>query len=148
MRRFVAVDIHIADVADFLRRRAVYHQAQGHFDKGVRLGTHMVFQQQYAILARNERFGKNEIDAICRKKNDLVFCEVKTRTAPPDIPSPYGTAAAAVNAEKQKHLIAAAKAYLRRFPQTSRIRFDVIEVYGEEGAAAPRIRQIENAFGG
>ena len=27
-------------------------------------------------------------------------------------------------------------------------RFDVIEVYGEEGAAAPRIRQIENAFGG
>lgn len=111
----------------------------------------------YAILARNERFGKSEIDAVCRQKNDLVFCEVKTRTAPPDIPSPYGTAAAAVNAEKQKHLIAAAKAYLRRFPQTSRIRFDVIEVYGKitkkrffckerERFSVQKINHIENAF--
>ena len=63
----------------------------------------------------------------------------------------------AVNAEKQKHLIAAAKAYLRRFPQTSRIRFDVIEVYGKitkkrffckerERFSVQKINHIENAF--
>ena len=108
-------------------------------------------------LCATSASGKTRSTQFAAKKNDLVFCEVKTRTAPPDIPSPYGTAAAAVNAEKQKHLIAAAKAYLRRFPQTSRIRFDVIEVYGKitkkrffckerERFSVQKINHIENAF--
>ena len=114
-------------------------------------------QHGYAILTRNERFGKNEIDLVCRKKDSLIFCEVKTRTAPPDPPSPYGSAAAAVNAEKQKHLIAAAKAYLRCFPKASCIQFDVIEVYAKikkkrffgkerEHFSVQKINHIENAF--
>ena len=49
---------------------------------------------------------------------------------------------------KQARLIAAAEAWLQSTPAEKQPRFDVIEVYGEEGAAAPRIRQIENAFGG
>ena len=54
----------------------------------------------------------------------------------------------AVTPAKQARLIAAAEAWLQSSPAEKQPRFDVIEVYGEEGAAAPRIRQIENAFGG
>ena len=54
----------------------------------------------------------------------------------------------AVTPAKQARLIAAAEAWLQSAPTEKQPRFDVIEVYGEEGAAAPRIRQIENAFGG
>ena len=49
---------------------------------------------------------------------------------------------------ENERLIAAAEAWLQSAPAEKQPRFDVIEVYGEEGAAAPRIRQIENAFGG
>ena len=49
---------------------------------------------------------------------------------------------------KQARLLAAAEAWLQQNPTGKQPRFDVIEVYGEEGAGLPRIRQIENAFGG
>ena len=49
---------------------------------------------------------------------------------------------------KQARLLAAAEAWLQQHPTGKQPRFDVIEVYGEEGAGLPRIRQIENAFGG
>ena len=60
----------------------------------------------------------------------------------------FAAACEAVTPAKQARLIAAAEAWLQSAPSEKQPRFDVIEVYGEEGAAAPRIRQIENAFGG
>lgn len=79
------------------------------------------------ILERNYRTRFGELDIIAENERFLVFFEVKTRR----------------NAR-----FAAAEAWLQSAPAEKQPRFDVIEVYGEEGAAAPRIRQIENAFGG
>lgn len=36
-------------------------------------------RQGYKIIARNFRLGRREIDLIARRKNQLVFIEVKTR---------------------------------------------------------------------
>ena len=110
-----------------------------------------------SLLARNQRFGKNEVDIIFRAKDTLVFCEVKTRNRAPDAQSPFGSAASAVTPEKQKHLIAAARSYLRRFPCECAVRFDVIEVYAmltakkffgkeRERFSVRKINHIQNAF--
>lgn len=84
-----------------------------------------------------------ELDIIAENERFLVFFEVKTRRN-----ARFAAACEAVTPAKQARLIAAAEAWLQSAPAEKQPRFDVIEVYGEEGAAAPRIRQIENAFGG
>ena len=92
------------------------------------------------ILERNYRTRFGELDIIAENERFLVFFEVKTRRN-----ARFAAACEAVTPAKQARLIAAAEAWL---PAEKQPRFDVIEVYGEAGAAAPRIRQIENAFGG
>ena len=53
------------------------------------------------------------------------------------------------NMEMMQAVIAAAEAWLQAHPSGLQPRFDVIEVYGEEGAPVPpRINHLENAFGG
>ena len=95
------------------------------------------------ILGRNYRTRFGELDIIAENERFLVFFEVKTRKN-----ARYGPACEAVTPAKQAKIIAAAQAWLQEHLTEKQPRFDVIEVYGEEGAAAPRIRQIENAFGG
>ena len=105
----------------------------------------------YRILDRNWFFHKKEIDIVARRGNTLAICEVKTRTRNPDSPSPYGTAASAVDAEKQRNLSVAARAYIRAIGWRGNVRMDVIEVYldkkNEKGALkVSRIIHIRNAF--
>lgn len=95
------------------------------------------------ILERNYRTRFGELDIIAENERFLVFFEVKTRRN-----SRFAAACEAVTPAKQARLIAAAEAWLQENPAGKQPRFDVIEVYGEESAAAPRFRQIENAFGG
>ena len=88
------------------------------------------------------RFG--EIDIIAENAEYLIFAEVKTRRN-----TRFGTAREAVTPSKQAKLLAAAEAWLQEHPTEKQPRFDVIEVYGEEGALLPpRINHLENAFGG
>ena len=105
----------------------------------------------YRILDRNWFFYRKEIDIVARRGNTLVICEVKTRTRDPDLGSPYGTAASAVDAEKQRNLSIAARAYVKAIGWRGNVRMDVIEVYltpkNERGAfKASRIFHIRNAF--
>ena len=88
------------------------------------------------------RFG--EIDIIAENAQYVIFAEVKTRKN-----ARYGPACEAVTPAKQAKIIAAAQAWLQEHPTEKQPRFDVIEVYGEEGALVPpRINHLENAFGG
>ena len=95
------------------------------------------------ILERNYRTRFGELDIIAENERFLVFSEVKTRRN-----ARFAAACEAVTPAKQARLIAAAEAWLQEHPAGKQPRFDVIEVFGEEGAAAARFRQIENAFGG
>ncbi len=105
----------------------------------------------YRILERNWFFYRKEIDIIAKRGTVLVICEVKTRTMDPDVPSPYGSPAAAVTREKQKNLLSAARAYVRYAGWRGTVRMDIIEVYlaqknPNKKPKVSRIVHIKNAF--
>lgn len=72
----------------------------------------------YKIIAKNEynKKGKRlgEIDFIAKNKNQLVFVEVKTRTAGVD---KFGKGVESVNIYKQQKILRAVKMYLLRNPK-------------------------------
>jgi len=77
----------------------------------------------YRIVARRWRSPVGEIDIVARRRNLLVFVEVKARDREDD-------AAEAVTPRQQQRLIAAAEAWLAVNPDdvTRNIRFDVVLV--------------------
>jgi len=94
----------------------------------------------FRILARNLRSGGVEIDVIAARGALVVFVEVKTRRS-----RDQGLPEEAVDARKQKRLVAGAAAWLREHPGVAaRIRFDVIVCEGDVGAF--RVRHLEAAF--
>ena len=98
----------------------------------------------YRILERNWRSGRSEIDLIAQRGDIIAFVEVKTRKN-----ARFAAAREYVTPAKQARILAAAEEWLQGHPTMLQPRFDVIEVYGEEGAPfPPRINHLENAFGG
>lgn len=98
----------------------------------------------YRIVDCNFRTRFGEIDIIAQAGEYLVFVEVKTRKN-----ACFAAAREYVTPQKQARILAAAEEWLQGHPVTLQPRFDVIEVYGEEGAPLPpRINHLENAFGG
>lgn len=83
----------------------------------------------YKIISRNYRtpFGEADIVAEEKKSGDTVFVEVKTRTN-----DGFSTPAAAVTKEKQKRYRQIAKYYMANVGEEIAVRFDVVEVLGEE----------------
>ena len=98
----------------------------------------------YRIVDCNFRTRFGEIDIIAQAGEYLVFVEVKTRKD-----ARFAAAREHVTPQKQARIIAAAEEWLQGHPNGLQPRFDVIEVYGEEGASVPpHINHLENAFGG
>ena len=55
-----------------------------HYDlgkKGEEIAANYLAEKGYKIIARNWRFGKDEIDIIAEHDNFLVIIEVKTRSS-------------------------------------------------------------------
>src|SRR5471032_1661586 len=77
----------------------------------------------HRIVARRWRSPVGEIDIVARRRNTLVFVEVKARERLDD-------AAEAVIGRQQRRIIAAAEAWLASHPEdaSSDIRFDVVLV--------------------
>ncbi len=76
--------------------------------------------QGYRILERNWRFHHKEIDIIAEKGEELVIVEVKTREEQEQHPGEL------VTLEKERFLIQAADAYIRKHAIDKETRFDVI----------------------
>ena len=90
----------------------------------------------YEIIKRNYKNEYGEIDIIAAHEGYLVFVEVKTRST-----LMYGMPSEAVDAHKKRKISQVASQYIRfnklyDYP----VRFDVIEVCGEE------LDHIEDAF--
>lgn len=116
-------------------------------DYGERLAVRYLRFRGYRILDRNYMSKHGEIDIIARKKDYLVFVEVKTRTNQ-DVER-YGRPAKAVNYCKREHIRYAIKDYLRTVNNKCKLRIDIIEVYlTSENSRKYRIEHIQNAFGG
>lgn len=98
----------------------------------------------YRTVETNFRTRFGEIDIIASRGEYIVFVEVKTRKS-----DQFAAAREFVTPAKQQRIMATAALWLRQHPSGLQPRFDVVEVYGEEGATeAPRICHLENAFGG
>ena len=134
--------------------KLLFPRSYRHLPKHLREGrigedaaTRYLIRHGYRIKERNFISGKNEIDIIAFKKNTYVFCEVKSRVQEYGVDSPFGCPASAVNADKQRHLSAAAMTFERRHAREGALfRFDVIEVYLTPSCKISRIHHIENAF--
>jgi putative endonuclease len=93
----------------------------------------------YKILERNWVFGKHEIDIIAHESKYIVIVEVKARHS-----SFAGEPETAVTREKQKSLIQAANAYVRKMNYTEEVRFDIVSILIVKGKE--HINHIEDAF--
>lgn len=97
----------------------------------------------YKIVGANYKNRFGEIDIIARRKDCVIFIEVKTRKN-----SSFADAREFVDAKKQGRLITAAGIWLSANRCELQPRFDVIEVYAPNGTDTknPEINHIENAF--
>lgn len=98
----------------------------------------------YVMVARNWRSPRRrgELDLVAWDADTLCFIEVKTRSSREVAP-----AEAAVDADKQRDLVAVAREYLRRLPATPAIRFDVVSIYMSGEGVPAEIALFKGAFG-
>lgn len=94
----------------------------------------------YRIVERNWRCRHGEADIVASQGKTLIFVEVKARSAA-DFGSPFD----AVDARKQRKLVAVARAYLslKRLADTP-VRFDVVGVRLD--VEPPSVVILPNAF--
>lgn len=94
----------------------------------------------FAIVARNVRVGRLELDVIARRGSLLVVCEVRSRRS-----DRVMTPAQSVDFRKIGHVRAAAARWLREArPGTSQLRFDVASVVFDTPEG--RMNYLEGAF--
>jgi putative endonuclease len=96
----------------------------------------LLIAKSYRILARRFKTPFGEIDIVARRRNDLVFVEVKARERIDD-------AAEAISERGKRRILAAAEFWLARHPNDARctIRFDAILI-----APGRLPRHLVNAF--
>ena len=108
--------------------------------RGEQIAASYLQSKKYTILHRNFRCRYGEIDIIARRKNVLVFVEVKTRRS-----RAFGSPQEAVSLKKQRAISSVALAFLQQNRLSEQAaRFDVIAVHLDNNC--PQIEHIENAF--
>jgi putative endonuclease len=77
----------------------------------------------YCILKRNFRWGRGELDIICRDGKDIVVVEVKSISQ-----SGFGLGGERISYKKQREIIRTSYGYLHIFPleDDQGLRFDVL----------------------
>lgn len=118
------------------------HRKQLLGEIGEDLACDFLKRKDYTILKRNFKCRQGEIDIIGKdkKRNEIVFFEVKTRTN-----MQYGEASEAVNKMKRQHIYKAIEYYIYTHPfEKIPIRIDVIEVYFIDNKF--KINHIKQAF--
>ena len=99
-------------------------------------------KRRFKIIERNYTSPIGEIDIICRKKDLLVFVEVKTRRKEAIISPRYS-----VSTRKQRKISRVAQYYLKTNRcENPRCRFDVIEVWAGKGKRPEKIIHLPGAF--
>ena len=102
-------------------------------------------KRHYKILERNFVAHGHEIDIIARFKNTICFVEVKSRSI--DAKNQYDTRPRdAVDLEKKRSIITAAKAYTVTCDKKYRFRLDVAEVFLGDKNTILNVNYMENAF--
>ena len=93
----------------------------------------------YTVLEQNYRFGKAEIDIVCKEAKTIIFCEVKTRST-----DYFGPPEESVSKKKIKLIKLAAGEYLYQNKLDTEVRFDIISIVDQKGVL--KIYHIKDAF--
>lgn len=107
--------------------------------KGEDIAVNHLITQGYAILDRNYRFKKSEIDIVCEKEKQLIVVEVKTRQTAA-IGEPY----LAVTRGKQRQILKVTNKYIEEKKITLEVRMDVVSIVLNQYGL--KLEHIKNAF--
>ena len=109
-------------------------------DRGEAAAARLLVSKRYSILDRNWRRGRLELDLVCEDRDEIVFVEVKTRTAG-TLTSP----AEGMSPAKRRNLIKAARCWLAAHKAWARAcRFDLVCV--TENGQELRLEHHTHAF--
>lgn len=106
---------------------------------GEDLALEHLIQLGFSLQHRNWRFNKLEIDLVMSHKNKLVIVEVKTRDT-----AKFGDPWQFVSVHQQRHLIAAADAYVKYHKLDLEVRFDVVGII--HNTLRTQIEHLPDAF--
>jgi putative endonuclease len=109
---------------------------------GEKLARDLLKKKGYKIIGTNFRCREGEIDIITRKKDCLVFVEVRTKTG-----DSFGSPEESITFSKREKLISTALTYMsewQNLPESWRIDFVAVEL--DPNGKAKRIELIENAI--
>ena len=96
----------------------------------------------YRIVAKNYTCPAGEIDIVARQRDLIVFVEVRTRST-----AQHAHPLDSVNHAKRRHVMAAAKHFLREARlSSSEYRFDVIAVVWGAGKRPETVEHHPGAF--
>ena len=111
-------------------------------NKGEKLARYFLKKQGYRIVETNFRCSQGEIDIIAKKKDYLVFIEVRTKTG-----AEFGSPEESVTSAKKEKLVTSALSYIdthNNLPASWRIDFVAVEL--NEKGKANRIELFENVI--
>ena len=115
-----------------------FHNLLG--SKGEDMASDFLKKKGYAILERNWRYKKLEVDIIASNTKEIVFVEVKTRSSDCLLRPEE-----AVDLDKQCNLTVAANAYILQKHISLEPRFDIIAIVIDKDKE-PALTHFENAF--
>lgn len=107
--------------------------------KGEQLAVNFLEENGYAILERNFRFLKAEVDIIAQKEDVVCAVEVKTRST-----SDFGNPQDFVKPKQIKNLVTAMDHYVTERDLDFEVRFDIVGIV--KNKLGTRIEHLEDAF--
>lgn len=107
--------------------------------KGEQLAIDFLVKKGFAIVEKNWRYLKAEVDIIAQKENFLVAVEVKTRTS-----DYFGDPQDFITKKKIKLLVMAMNEYVTSKDLDVEVRFDIIAILQNKNKT--KIEHIEDAF--
>ena len=109
---------------------------------GEEYATGYLKKKKYKIVARNFKTVFGEVDIIARNRKEIVFVEVKTRSA-----KSYAAPSEFVDVEKLKKITRVIEFFMKHYKCTLSPRIDVIEVYisiESDKYTIERVNHLEN----
>lgn len=136
LERSIAAEAHAAPAAVQAKAGRAKHLLLG--DSGEELAARYLAGLGFRILCRNVRAGRCEIDIIARDGDELVFAEVRTRSA-----NPVAAPEDSVGPRKLERLIRGASLWTEEHNYNGCWRIDLVAVT-VEGNKAPKIEHFRS----
>ncbi|QRM88925.1 YraN family protein [Lacinutrix sp. WUR7] len=108
-------------------------------EKGEELAVDFLLQKGYAIMERNYRFQKAEVDIIAKLKDTLAIVEVKTRST-----IDFGNPQDFLKPKQIQRIVKAVDHYVTTNKLDVEVRFDIIAIV--KTGKTFEIEHLENAF--